>query len=101
MLCECAACRSLDGLELKFVVHHGEYVVQSVAGHPELFGPDVTVAHLLLKNPVAELIGRAAYALVTERAAAELDRPLDGSLPVTEEYEHYPPVEARVLALAS
>jgi hypothetical protein len=99
MLCECDACRSLDGLDLKFVVHHGEYVVQPVAGRPELFGPDVTISHLLLKNHVADLIGRAAYALVTDRAAAELAVPLDHSLSITERYEHYAPVEARVLAL--
>jgi hypothetical protein len=99
MLCDCDACRSLDGLDLKFVLHHGEYVVQSVAGRPELFGPDVTISHLLLKNHVADLIGRAAYALVTDRAASELAVPLEHSLPITEQYEHYPPVEARVLAL--
>jgi hypothetical protein len=26
--------------------------------------------------------------------------PLEGSVPITERYEHYPPVQARVLALA-
>lgn len=99
MPCECDACRSISGLELKFVLHHGEFVVQSVAGRPELLGPDVTVSHLLLKNHVADLIGRSAYALVTDSAAAQLELPLQGTLPITEEYEHYAPVHARVLAL--
>lgn len=98
--CTCDACVSIGGLELKFVLHHGEYIVQSVAGHQELLGPDVTISHLLLKNHVADLIGPSAYALVTEAAAEHLDVPLEGALPITEEYEHYPPVRASVLALS-
>jgi hypothetical protein len=80
MTCTCDACLSIGGLELKFVLHHGEYIVQSVAGHQELLGPDVTVSHLLLKNHAADLVGRSAYALVTDPAAAKLDIPLDGGL---------------------
>src|SRR5262245_38636481 len=99
MTCTCDACLSIGGLELKFVLHHGEYVVQSVAGHQELFGPDVTVSHLLLKNHVAGLIGRASYALVTESAAAKLDLPLENGLAITERYDHYAPVECTVLIL--
>jgi Protein of unknown function (DUF2652) len=99
MPCDCDACRSIRSLELKFVLHHGDFVVQSVAGHPELLGPDVTISHLLLKNHVAELLGTSSYALVTEAAARQLEIPLEGSVPITERYEHYPPVEARVLTL--
>jgi hypothetical protein len=97
--CTCNACLMIGSLELKFVLHHGEYIVQSVAGHQELLGPDVTISHLLLKNHVADLIGRSAYALVTEPAAAYLDVPLDSALPITEQYEHYAPVRASVLTL--
>ena len=99
MTCSCDACLSIGGLELKFVLHHGEHVVQPVAGHPELLGPDVTITHLLLKNHAAELIGRSAYALVTDQAAAHLEVPVDHALSITEEYEHYPPVRACVLPL--
>jgi hypothetical protein len=99
MACTCDACRSIGGLELKFVLHHGDYINQSIAGHQELLGPDVTISHLLLKNHVADLIGRSAYALVTESAAAYLDLPLERALPITEQYEHYPPVRAWVLTL--
>ena len=100
MTCTCDACVSIGGLELKFVLHHGRYIVQSVAGHQELLGPDVTISHLLLKNHVADLIGRSAYALVTESAAAHLKVPLEGALPITEEYDHYAPVRASVLTLS-
>jgi hypothetical protein len=99
MACSCDACLSIGGLELKFVLHHGEYVVQSIAGHQELLGPDVTISHLLLKNHVADLIGRSAYALVTESAVAQLDLPLERAVQITEQYEHYAPVRARVLTL--
>jgi len=99
MACTCDACGSIGGLELKFVLHHGEYVVQSIAGHQELLGPEVTISHLLLKNHVADLVGRSAYALVTESAVAYLDLPLERAVPITEQYEHYAPVQARVLTL--
>ncbi len=99
MACTCDACRSIGGLELKFVVHYGEYIVQSIAGHQELLGPEVTISHLLLKNHVADLIGRSAYALVTESAAAHLGVPLERAVPITEQYEHYAPVRALVLTL--
>lgn len=100
MTCTCEACLSIGGLDLKFVLHHGDYIVQSVAGGRELLGPDVTISHLLLKNHAADLIGRSAYLLVTEQAAAQLEVPLERALPITEEYEHYTPVSASVLALS-
>jgi len=99
MVCDCDACLMIGGLELKFVLHHGGYILQSVAGNRELLGPDVTISHLLLKNHVAELIGPSAYALFTEPAAAHLDIPLERALPITEQYEHYAPVRASVLTL--
>jgi hypothetical protein len=46
---------------LKFVVHAGQYDTQNIGGRTELIGPDIVVAHRLLKNsvPVDE------YALLT------------------------------------
>jgi hypothetical protein len=99
MLCNCRACSLLPTLELKFVLHRGDYVVQSIAGHEELLGPDVTMAHLLLKNQVTSMVGCAAYALFTEPAAQYLDIPLDGSVPHSERYEHYPPIQCYVFGL--
>ena len=99
MTCTCDACLSIGALDLKFVLHHGAYFIQSVAGQQELLGPEVTVSHLLLKNRVPALIGPSAYALVTEAAATYLDVPVRGSLEVTEVHEHYPPVRAWVWTL--
>jgi uncharacterized protein DUF2652 len=100
MPCSCWACSMIGDLELKFVVHHGEYVVQPIAGHDELLGPNVTVAHLLLKNHVESVIGRSAYALFTESAVDRLEVPRDRCVPVTERYEYYAPIRAQVLPLA-
>jgi len=99
--CRCSACSRVDGLDLKFVLHAGNYVVQSIGGGRELVGPEVVMAHRLLKNHAAELIGHPAYALITEAAASRLDVPRDGALQLTETYEHYAPIVARVYALGS
>jgi hypothetical protein len=86
-------------LELKFVLHRGHYVAQSIAGHDELLGPDVTMAHLLLKNRVTDIVGPVAYALLTESATQHLEVPVDGAIPHTERYDHYPPISSYVFRL--
>jgi hypothetical protein len=62
------------------------------AKRAELLGPEVTISHLLLKNHVADLIGRSAFAWSLSRAVAHLDLPLERTVPIIEQYEHYPPV---------
>ncbi len=59
--CRCGACDRSGDLVLKFVVHAGEFDTHQVAGRTELIGPDVVIAHRLLKNsvPVRE------YAILT------------------------------------
>jgi hypothetical protein len=99
MLCNCEACSLLQTLELKFVLHRGNYVVQTIAGNEELLGPDVTMAHLLLKNNVTDIVGRAAYALLTDVATRYLEIPLEGSVPHAEHYEHYPPIQGHIFKL--
>ena len=99
MLCDCSACSRLHTLELKFVLHRGNYVVQSIAGHEELLGPDVTMAHLLLKNKVLNVIGPAPYALITRSATQYLGIPLEGSVPHAEHYDHYEPIETFIFTL--
>jgi hypothetical protein len=99
MFCDCQACEGLHSLELKFVLHWGNYVVQAIAGHEELLGPDVTMAHLLLKNNVSSMVGRSAYALLTNSAANELEVPVDQAAPHTEEFPHYPPIDAYIFKL--
>jgi hypothetical protein len=88
--CACNACRAIPQLDLKFIVHHGEFIVQHVAGIRELVGTDVNLAHRLLKNHVSEATGWRAYALFTEPAAAHLAmlRDPDVTHAQVEAYEH-------------
>ncbi len=64
--CGCAACACIDRLDLKFVAHYGSYVVHQFAGRQKLAGPDVILAHRLLKNDIAEQTGAHAYAFFTD-----------------------------------
>ncbi|MFN8634658.1 MAG: DUF2652 domain-containing protein [Chloroflexota bacterium] len=61
--CECSACSEMQHLDLKFVVHYGEFVTHKMAGRTELAGRDVILIHRLLKNGVNERLGGHAYAL--------------------------------------
>jgi hypothetical protein len=91
--CTCDACVRANSLDLKFVLHAGRYVLQEIAGSRELSGPEVVMAHRLLKNRAAQLVGDRAYLLVTGAAARALDVPVIDATPMTEEYEHYAPIE--------
>jgi hypothetical protein len=66
--CTCAVCVHADQLGLKLVVHAGVAVFHSIAGRPQVSGPDVILAHRLLKNSVAcdeyVLLTDAAYAVM-------------------------------------
>jgi len=97
--CWCDACANIETLDLKFVLHAGPFVLQEIAGQRELVGPEVVIAHRLLKATAPELAGRSAFALVTGAAAAELEIPLDDCIQVVESHEHYAPLEAHVFAL--
>src|SRR5512132_672104 len=50
--CPCNACVRIPDLNLKFVVHHGLAIQQTVAGRKELLGSDDILVHRLLKNEV-------------------------------------------------
>jgi hypothetical protein len=98
--CTCAACSRIGELGLKFVLHHGEYVAQSILGREELAGPAVILAHRLLKNHARDVVGPRPYVLLTEAAVRELDVPSDGMIAATESYEDLPPVGVRILPLS-
>ncbi|HEX4898559.1 MAG TPA: DUF2652 domain-containing protein, partial [Candidatus Limnocylindrales bacterium] len=86
--CDCNACVRIPDLDLKFVVHHGEAIVQKVAGRQELLGSDVIVVHRLLKNDVVEKLGIGAYALITQDCidASDID---PAALGMREHHETY------------
>src|SRR5260370_3875693 len=64
--CECRACSHMQSLDVKFVVHHGEFIKQKMAGQEELAGRDVILVHRLLKNEVKKKFGGHAYALYSD-----------------------------------
>src|SRR5262245_33295787 len=43
--CDCAACRTAPRLDLKFFLHHGQYVRTRIAGRDELAGTSVIAVH--------------------------------------------------------
>lgn len=97
--CTCNACVRAASLDLKFVLHAGRYVLQEIAGSRELSGPDVVMAHRLLKNRAAEAIGSGAYLLLSAAAASSLEVPVSNAIPMTETYEHYEPIETFAIPL--
>ncbi len=70
--CECNACTLMPRLDLKFITHHGLIIRHKIAGHEELVGSDVIVAHRLLKNHVVERVGTPAYALFSGPCVAAM-----------------------------
>jgi class 3 adenylate cyclase len=73
--CSCTACRAVPILDLKFIVHQGEYILQAVSGAGKPLGSDVNLAHRLLKNGVGAATGWRAYGLLTEDATRHLGLP--------------------------
>src|SRR3954470_5983275 len=99
--CDCNACVRIPDLDLKFVVHAGEAIVQKVAGRQELLGSDVILVHRLLKNDVVDRLGIEAYALLTQASleAAGLDPDALGLAPITQTYDRVGDVAGWVLDL--
>ena len=94
--CPCRACRALPTLDLKFMVHHGDFVVQQVAGIRDLMGTDVNLIHRLAKNHVSEATGWKGYALFTNQGMERLQTDKGSFLQQTESYEHLGEVETYV-----
>jgi len=97
-LCTCNACANIASLDLKFFVHHGEFLVHDVGQYREVVGSDVTLIHRLTKNTVTTTTGIVAYVLYTEAAieAAGLTTLVATWMTHTETYEDVGTVHCRV-----
>lgn len=95
--CPCKACRAIPTLDLKFMVHHGEYVLQQVAGIKDLLGNDVTLLHRLSKNHVSQSTGWHGYALFTNQGLDNMRTDKKSFVQQTEAYEHLGEVETYVM----
>ena len=67
-VCPCGACMAIINLSLKFVVHHGPVAEIKVGRFVKPSGPELIVAHRLLKNS----IGNSEYLLLTEKLLSSL-----------------------------
>lgn len=99
--CGCEACGLVPNLDLKFVVHHGEYVEYPVAGRLELSGRDVIIAHRLLKNALGRSGPDSGYALVTAAVveALGLSEVVESGIRHVEVFDHLGEVETWVIDL--
>ena len=86
--CTCNACRNIPTLDLKFIAHHGDFIIQNVMNIRELVGSDVNLIHRLTKNHVSDVTGWRAYMMFTEKCLDHLDMNLDDTHVQMEQYEH-------------
>jgi len=71
--CQCAACRNLKNLDLKFFVHCGSFTIQKLGEYRELLGNDVNLVHRLAKNHIKEQTGHGAYAAYTQAVIEKME----------------------------
>ena len=77
--CTCAACQNVNALDLKFFIHYGEYIEQSIDDHHGLLGyAPMFVREREWKEPVADSVGWQGYALFTEDALSKLNLKPEG-----------------------
>jgi hypothetical protein len=99
--CPCNACINMKNLDLKIVMHHGEYALSEIGGGTELSGPDVIQVHRLMKNKIRDKTGIDAYCFFTERSAEAmgLEEPAGATIAYREELDQIGPVEGYVYSL--
>lgn len=86
--CPCKACRSIVKLDLKFITHYGEYILQDVAGKKKPVGSSVNAVHRLVKNSVGKTTGWHGYALFSEQSLEKIGIHPAGMYTSLESYEH-------------
>jgi hypothetical protein len=94
--CPCKACKAIPTLDLKFMVHHGDFIIRQVAGVQHLLGNDVNLLHRLAKNHVSESTGWKGYALFTNQGLERMQADKTSFVQQTESYEHLGEVETYV-----
>ena len=97
--CTCRACQNIPSMDLKFIAHHGDYIMQQVRDIKEMVGSDVNLIHRLLKNHVGEATGWRAYMMFTEQCLEHLNLNLEATHEQVESYEHFDDVKTYNLDL--
>ena len=89
MVCPCGACQAITNLTLKFVVHHGPVAEITVGRFVKQSGPEMIVAHRLLKNS----IDSNEYLLITEKLFDDVtDTTVQDELEWASSSEDYPSI---------
>ena len=93
--CTCNACSNVGRLRLKAIGHYGSFLAQTVGGRAQTAGPDVILAHRLLKSGVRP---DSHYALLTRPALTymDVDPARLGLTAHRERYEYFGDVECFV-----
>ena len=97
--CTCKACQNIPSLDLKFIAHHGDYIMQQVRDVKEMVGSDINLVHRLLKNHVTESTGWRAYMMFTGQCLDHLNLNLEATHEQVESYEHFEKVKTYSLDL--
>jgi len=98
--CQCNACRLIPNLDLKFIVHHGQFMLLRVAGTEKPVGSSVNMLHRLAKNHVTEETGWRGYGLFSQPAIQQVGLKTDGMRQIVEEYEGLGAIETFTLNLS-
>jgi hypothetical protein len=86
--CECNACRGVTKLDLKFIVHYGEYIIVNTVDSFELVGMDVNlIQKRLLKENMNES-NWSGYALFTEKSLENIGIKPEGMYTQSKNYEY-------------
>ena len=91
--CHCKACQMASSLDLKFIVHYGDYVMNNVGGKNKPLGTSVNAVHRLLKNHITETTGWKAYALFTKDCVDAMRLNSTEFHQQTEKFEHIGDIE--------
>jgi hypothetical protein len=91
--CTCKACQMASSLDLKFIVHYGDYIINNVNGKKKPLGTPVNVAHRLLKNNISDVTGWKAYILLTKDCVDAIGLSSTDFHRQTVQVDHIGPVE--------
>jgi hypothetical protein len=85
--CTCAACRNVTSLDLKFMIHYGDYILSRVQEKKILYGLDPTfVRNRGWKETVSASVTWRGYILFTEPCLASLH--VNANIFQGKEFEH-------------
>ncbi|MBL6448538.1 DUF2652 domain-containing protein [Fulvivirga sp. 29W222] len=91
--CPCRACQEVANLDLKFVVHYGEFMLQRIAGKVKPVGSSVNLAHRLLKNKVTDTTGWKGYVLFSNICMDKMGISPSSVHHGHEHYQHFGKIE--------